>query len=135
MSHLSAGFFEIQRTGDDTSGEDFSRTRKMGVNTLSFRMPQHEAFYACDADCVGITQKIPWALNRNWMDVLSKSGTPLFVSIADDAFTPEVQADLTAAFARAAKPVPVSRPLDWMDTLLPCRWESAYGTDEYDWQE
>lgn len=135
MSHLSAGFFEIQRTGDDTSGEDFSRTRRMGINTLAFRMPQHEAFYACDADCVGITRKIPWALNKKWLDVLSKSGTPLFVSIADDAFTSEVQADITAAFACATKPVPVSKPLDWMQTQLPRCWESAYGTDEYDWQE
>ena len=135
MSHLSAGFFEIQRTGDDTSGEDFSRTRKMGVNTLAFRMPQHEAFYACDADCVGITRKVPWALNKKWLDVLSKSGTPLFVSIADDAFTPEVQADITAAFVRAAKPAQVSKPPDWMEAQLPRLWESTYGTDEYDWQE
>ena len=104
---------------------------EMGINTLAFRMPQHEAFYACDADCVGITRKIPWQLNKKWLVVLSKSGTPLFVSIADDAFTPEVQADITAAFACAAKPAPVSRPLGWMDTPLPCRWESAYGTNEY----
>ena len=135
MSHLSAGFFEIQRTGDDTSGEDFAKTRKMGVNTLAFRMPQGGAFYACDADCVGITRKIPWALNRKWLDVLSKSGTPLFVSIADDAFTPEVQADITAAFARAAKPATVSSTLDWMDTQLPHRWKNAHGTDEYFWDE
>ena len=68
---------------------------------------------------------------RPYMVVLSKSGTPLFVSIADDAFTPGVQADITAAFACAAKPAPVSRSLGWMDTPLPFRWESAYGTNEY----
>ena len=37
VSHLSAGLFEICRIGDDTSGTDWSRTRKMGVNTLAFR--------------------------------------------------------------------------------------------------
>ena len=135
MSHLAAGFFELQRTGDDTSGEDFARTRKMGVNTLAFRMSQHEAFYLCDADCVGITRKIPWEQNWKWLDLLSKSGTPLFVSIAEDAFTPEVQADLTAAFVRAAKPGRGSKPLDWMDTTLPRLWQSGSGTDEYNWQE
>jgi len=37
MSHLSAGVFELNRIGDDTSGKDWSRTRDMGVNTLGFR--------------------------------------------------------------------------------------------------
>src|ERR1019366_8843163 len=42
MSHLSAGIFELNRIGDDTSGKDWERTRKMGVNTLGFRMVQHQ---------------------------------------------------------------------------------------------
>src|SRR5206468_2079773 len=50
VSHLSAGHFEMCRVGDDTSGTDWSRTRKMGVNTLAFRGPQHGAFYIADAD-------------------------------------------------------------------------------------
>ena len=37
LSHLAAGIFEIQRTGDDTSGKDFERTKKYGINTLAFR--------------------------------------------------------------------------------------------------
>lgn len=135
MSHLAAGFFELQRTGDDTSGEDFSRTVKMGVNTLAFRMPQHRAFYLCDADCVGITQKIAWEQNQKWLDVLSRSGTPLFVSVADDAFTLQVQAALTEAFDRASKPAPVSEPLDWMRTMLPQQWASAGVVQKYDWLE
>ena len=40
MGHLSAGIFELSRTGDDTSGFEWNRVRKMGVNTLAFRMPQ-----------------------------------------------------------------------------------------------
>lgn len=135
LSHLSAGFFELQRTGDDTSGVEWSRTRKMGINTLAFRMPQHRAFYLCDADCVGITKQIPWRLNRQWLDVLSKSGTPLFVSIARDAFTPEVEANVREAFARASIPADPAQPLDWMETDTPTRWQSAWGTTEYDWNE
>lgn len=38
LGHLAAGLFEIQRTGDDTSGKWWERTRYMGVNTLAFRM-------------------------------------------------------------------------------------------------
>ncbi len=44
IGHLSAGIFEISRVGDDTSGQEWARTRKMGVNTLAFRLPQHGAF-------------------------------------------------------------------------------------------
>ena len=35
VSHLSAGIFELNRIGDDTSGKEWERTRKMGVNTLA----------------------------------------------------------------------------------------------------
>ena len=133
ISHLSAGYFEIQRTGDDTSGVEWERTKNYGINTLAFRMPQHNAFYAADADCVGITRQLDWNINRRWLDVLAKSGTPLFVSIGDDAFTPEVQADITEAFKKAVAAQHVSRPLDWMQTKIPQEWESDFGKDSYEW--
>ena len=50
VGHLATGLFEVQRTGDDTSGRDWSRTRKMGVNTLAFRAAQQGAFFDVDAD-------------------------------------------------------------------------------------
>ena len=59
VSHLSAGVFDICRIGDDTSGREWARTRKMGVNTLAFRGAQHGAFYVADADCVGVTTAVP----------------------------------------------------------------------------
>ncbi len=73
VGHLTAGFFELQRIGDDTSGRDWNRTRKMGVNTLAFRAPQHNTFFAVDADCVGLTRQIPWELNRQWLDLLAEA--------------------------------------------------------------
>ena len=133
VSHLSAGIFEIQRTGDDTSGKDFERTKKYGVNTLAFRMCQHNTFYAADADCVGITKSIPWSKNREWLDVLSKSGTPLFVSIAEDCYTDEVRGDIEKAMKRTADNSRVSKPLDWLETKIPKMWESSFGIDEYKW--
>jgi alpha-galactosidase len=60
ISHLAAGIMDILPTGDDTSWLEWVWTRKYGINTLSHRMPQHGPFYAVDADCVGLTNKIPW---------------------------------------------------------------------------
>ena len=133
ISHLAAGFFEIQRTGDDTSGIEWERTKKMGVNTLAFRMCQHNTFYAADADCVGITKEIPWDKNIQWLDVLSKSGTPLFVSIAEDSFNETVKTAIQIAFERAIQAQKPSKPIDWIDSLTPSLWESDFGTDTYIW--
>jgi len=133
VGHLAAGLFELQRTGDDTSGREWARTRKMGVNTLAFRMPQHDTFFAVDADCVGLTTDIPWALNAQWLDLLARSGTPLFVSAAAEAVGPEQRAALEAAFARAAEPHAVAEPLDWMENTSPRRWLIDGNTVEYNW--
>ena len=135
VSHLAAGLVELQRTGDDTSGMEWERTRQMGVNTLAFRMAQHGAFYAVDADCVGLTTKIPWELNRQWLDVLARSGTPLFVSAAPEAVGPEQKKALAAAFAAASVQAPMAEPLDWMDTTCPHAWTIRGETVTYEWAE
>lgn len=133
VGHLGAGLFELQRTGDDTSGQNWERTRKMGPNTLAMRMPQHEAFFVADADCVGLTTKIPWQLNRQWLDVLARSGTALFVSPAKEAVGPEQAAALRVAFAVAAVPRRASLALDWQDCTAPVAWRHADGASRYDW--
>jgi len=133
-SHLSAGIFEIQRTGDDTSGLEWERTKKMGINTLAFRMSQHHTFYDHDADCVGITKKVDFEKTKKWLDVLSKSGTALFVSVADDCQTEEVKEAIKVAFDRAAVNNKPSYPIDWMETKTPTKWKSEFGEDEYDWE-
>ena len=133
VGHLGAGLFELQRTGDDTSGQEWERTRKMGVNTLAFRMAQHNAFYAVDADCVGVTPHVPWSLNRQWLELLAASGTPLFVSADPDAVGPEQRAALSAAFALAASPQPSAEPLDWLDTTCPRHWRCGQDQRTFDW--
>jgi len=133
MSHLSAGIMDIQRTGDDTSGRDWARTRKYGVNTLAFRMMQHGSFYCVDADCVGLTLDVPWEKNRQWLDVLAKSGTPLFVSIGEDAFSAQAEEAIREAFRHACGAKQVSRPHDWLETMTPEVWQSDFGRDEYTW--
>ncbi len=133
VSHLSAGVFDICRIGDDTSGRDWPRTRKMGVNTLAFRGAQHGAFYVADADCVGVTTVVPWSLNRQWLDLLARSGTMLFVSLAPDALGDDVRHDLRAALAIAARSQPLGEPLDWQQTVWPSRWRLMGKDVNYDW--
>lgn len=133
VSHLSAGVFELNRTGDDISGNQWERTRKMGINTLAFRMPQHGTFYEADADCVGITGKIPWSLNGQWLDLLANSGTPLFISLAPDAASEAVKADIRKAFVKAAQKQEPAQPLDWMDSTQPRIWKCQEGIKNYCW--
>jgi alpha-galactosidase len=133
VSHLSAGVFDVCRIGDDTSGTEWARTRKMGVNTLAFRGAQHGAFYTADADCVGVTNAIPWALNREWLDLVSRSGTMLFVSLAPDALGAEQKRDLRAALATAATPQPLGEPLDWQKSAWPTQWKLMGEKRSYDW--
>lgn len=127
VSHLAAGLFELQRTGDDTSGVEWERTRKMGVNTLAFRMPQHGAFYACDADCVGITGKIEWTRNREWLSLLALSGTPMFVSADPGKLTSEQKQELREAYLACASTHDCAEPLDWMHTTCPEHWRTEEG--------
>ena len=133
IGHLSAGIFEAQRIGDDTSGREWNRTRKMGVNTLAFRLPQHNTFFAIDADCVGLTRQVDWKFNRQWLDVLARSGSPLFVSIAPDALGPEQQAAVRDAFRLASEKQMPAEPLDWLETNQPQRWLAEGRERKYDW--
>ena len=135
IGHLGAGLFEVQRTEDDTSGRNWERTRRMGLNTLAFRMPQHETFFAADADCVGLTGQVPWELNRPWLSLLAESGTPLFVSANPAAVGPEQKAALKAAFAVASQRREPAEPLDWMETTCPRRWKTGGEIKTYDWSQ
>jgi alpha-galactosidase len=133
VSHLSAGHFDLCRVGDDTSGTEWSRTRKMGVNTLAFRGVQHGAFYVADADCVGVTTVVPWSLTRQWLDLVARSGTTTFVSLAPDALGADQRRDLRAALALAAVPQPLGEPLDWQRTVYPQRWRLMGRERTYEW--
>lgn len=133
VGHLAAGLEELQRTGDDTSGRAWERTRRMGPNTLAMRMPQHGAFFCADADCVGLTTAIPWELNRAWLEALAASGTALFVSPHPDAVGPAQDAALRAAFAQAAAAPAASAALDWREGTAPQVWRTANGERHWSW--
>jgi alpha-galactosidase len=133
FSHLSAGLFELNRIGDDTSGHEWARTRKMGVNTLAFRSAHQGIFYAADGDCVGLTPDVPWVKNKQWMELLAKSGTPLFISAQPEATGPEQKAFIKECFELASQELPVGEPLDWMENAFPSKWKLNGKIEEFDW--
>ncbi|MDR2675414.1 MAG: hypothetical protein LBC18_11295 [Opitutaceae bacterium] len=137
VGHLAAGLVEVQRAGDDTSGRHWERTRRMGVNTLAFRLPQHGAFFAVDADCVAHTPRTPWEKDRQFLDLVARSGTPLFVS-TDPALVTDAQKKVFSAAMRIAldggEPGGTG-PLDWLRTTSPRQWRLGSGTAAYDWTE
>ncbi|MXV15061.1 hypothetical protein [Hufsiella ginkgonis] len=133
LSHLSAGLFELNRTGDDTSGKEWDRTRKMGVNTLGFRLPHHNTFYAADGDCVGLTKDVPWEKNKQWLQLLAESGSPLFVSAQLDFLGADQRAALKQAFAHAARVQPTGEPLDWMTSQWPAKWKLNKRVVTFNW--
>ena len=133
FSHLSAGIFNIYRTGDDTSGYDYKRTVTMGVNTLAFRGVQHNALYAADPDCVPITSKLTPEQIEQWMNLVKYSGTSMAVSVENKCYTTQVRDALTEAFALASEPHEIAKPLDWTETHLPTRWQTFDGEKQFDW--
>lgn len=136
FGHLAAGLFEMQRIGDDTSGKDWERTRRYGVNALAFRVAQHRAFFHADPDIVAVTRDVPWALTKQWLDVVARSGTSLFVAPQPDAITPDVKSALRAAIATAVRGG-TGCPIDEANTTTPERWTFSDGIDDvsYRWCE
>ncbi len=133
FSHLSAGLFELNRIGDDTSGNEWERTKKMGVNTLAARAFTHNIFYSADPDCVGLTTKIDWQKNKQWMELVAKSGTPLFISAQAEAVGSLQRKSLKESFALASKQLPVGEPIDWMENLTPSKWRLNGNIESFCW--
>jgi len=119
IGHLCATYHQLNRTGDDTSGFEWSRTAKMGVNTLAFRNCQNGHFFMSDADCVGITGAIDWELNKNWLFALSRSGSPLFVSCKPGILSENQLAELKEAYSINSLQTDEFIPVDWMETTAP----------------
>jgi alpha-galactosidase len=135
MGHLAAGIFESQRIGDDTSGRDWERTRRYGVNTLTHRIAQHRTFFHADPGCVAITRAIGWQQTSQWMDVVARTGTTLFFSPEPGAVTPEIKTAMAEAFAIVAAGAAGS-PADPLEGTTPGEWlfkQPKSLTKNYEW--
>jgi alpha-galactosidase len=137
VGHLAAGLVAVNRIGDDTSGRQWERTRRMGVNALAMRLTQHRRFFTADADCVPATPATPWGLNRQFLELVAASGTALFVSLDPAALSPEVRRDVAAAVAIALDGgVPGGvEPLDQLYSTAPRRWRVGAQERLFDWSD
>ena len=135
VGHLGAGLMHMHRTGDDTSGLMWERTLRFGVNTLAFRLPQHGAFYDIDADCIGISDKIPWEYNRQWCQLLSLSGTSLFYSVKPHTMPEAEEKEFARMVQENAQRREIAEPLDWQDTSLPQDWLLDGQRVSFQWYE
>ncbi len=86
----------------------------MGVNTLAFRLPQHQKFFEPDADRVGISAAVPWEVNRQWFDLLAHSRTALFISPGEGARVPEHAQRIRRAFQLAASGGDGAQPVGYL---------------------
>jgi alpha-galactosidase len=106
----------------------------MGVNTLAFRNAQNGAFFMADADCVGIMgERISWKQNREWLNLLAKSGSPLFVSCDPYKVTDEMKKDLKEAFLVNSVQTNKCIPIDIDENLLPSKYDIDGETVSFDW--
>lgn len=134
IGHLSVGLFDASRTGDDVSGKAWERTRRTGVNTLAFRLPQHKVFFSLDADCVPITPEVPWDMTKQWLQLVADSGSVLLISPDPRSIGAEQRQALREAFERCAQ-TPASEPLDWLESPTPHSWRAQDATRTYNWIE
>lgn len=133
VGHLGAGLMHMDRVGDDTSGIGWERTRSVGVNTLAFRLMQHDTFFAVDADCVGITGKIAWEQNRQWAEAVARSGTALFLSVKPGVLTDAQMRELSQIMAMASRGEHHAVPLDWTENTCPDLWQDGEEVIRYHW--
>lgn len=137
IGHIGAGIFEVQRIGSDTSGKTWERTRRMGINGLAYRLPQNGALFACDPDCAAHTSQTPWEFDRQFLDLVARSGTTLFVSVdprtvtaeQTDCFRDAVQIALSGGIPGGCE------PLDWLHTTTPREWRFGRDKISYHWEE
>ncbi|MBR1821590.1 MAG: alpha-galactosidase [Clostridia bacterium] len=133
VGHLGAGLMHLNRVGEDTSGLVWEKTLQNGVNALAFRLPQHGTFFDVDADCMGITAHIDWSLNRQWGELLSKSGTSMFVSVAPGTLSEDQEDALRKMLSFNSLPREITQPLDWQDTTIPQIWMIDGEVVRYHW--
>ncbi len=135
VGHIAAGIFESQRIADDTSGHDWERTRRYGVNGLTHRIAQHHTFFHIDPDIVAITKWVGWRETSQWMDVIARSGTSLFFAPEPGAVTPEIKSAMKDAFAIASSNA-VGFPTNPLQGTTPSEWTYKQPTQirrNYDW--
>jgi alpha-galactosidase len=137
IGHLGAGLFEAQRVGDDVSSKAWERTRRMGINALAYRLAQNGTFFACDPDCAAHTERTPWKLDSQFLDLVARSGTALFISADPSKIGPEQKHAFHLAIQTALSGGDAGgcEPLDWLHNTTPENWRFGMQQIRYTWSE
>nr|HML49245.1 hypothetical protein [Clostridia bacterium] len=132
FGHLAAGIHAIQRTGEDTSGRSFEWTRRAGTNNF-LRLPQNGALFQIDSDCAAFTDRVPHGLNLDFMEACAITGSALFASVTPGCLNAEEMRRIRGIYRVAAQPGNDARPLDWMRTRSPSRFEWMGRERRFNW--
>jgi alpha-galactosidase len=68
------------------------------------------------------------------MELLAKSGTPLFISAQPEAPGPEQKAFIKECFALASQELPAGEPLVWMENSFPKKGKLNGKTVAFNWE-
>ena len=82
---------------------------------------------------MGISESIDWELNRQWMDLLARTGTPLFFSARPGGLTADQENQLGQALASTGGAHAI--PSDWLVNDCPEIWTDDGGARRYSWYE
>jgi alpha-galactosidase len=86
-----------------------------------------------DPDCVGITKAVPWEMNRQWLDLVARSKTTLFISPEEGQVQTEQRKALREAFATFTSAVAGAEPADFFHDTTPEMWKTFSGVRRYQW--
>lgn len=133
-NHLAAGIHQIQRSGLDTSGYAWEKTRRMGINSLAFRLPQNGNFFITDPDCAAITEHCSIEMNLRFFEACALSGTSQFISVTPGLLNAEQKKRLEKAFLIGDRGCTME-PLDWMNTNCPAEYFANGQKHTFHWQD
>jgi alpha-galactosidase len=100
-------------------------------------MPQNGTLFTCDADCAAHTERTPWEFDQQYLDLVARSGTALFISFDPRTIQPEQKMAFRAAMQAALSGgIPGGcETLDWLHTTAPREWRFGGKKVSYSWVE
>lgn len=120
----------------DISWELAETTHGLDVSITAQETPLKELVLRWDLDFPQGCRFLggPWELNRQWLQLLAESGTPLFTSIQPGVLTPEQEEEVRAAYAMASRhSSDGAYPLDWQNNMYPESWLLSHRKETFRW--
>lgn len=67
------------------------------------------------------------------MELVAKSGTPLFISAQTEAIGTPQKEIIKDSFRYASQSLPLGEPMDWMETPFPEKWKLNGEVVKFNW--